>query len=386
MTAVRNLRNRRELAGKVIGFSLSCDAADAAALGIGAEHLREALLQIARPLLRAGAAVAYGGTFQHFPTPAINFTLELLQLIREEQQASEEDDVNEPAAGGLEVGLPTAAAGQASPFQGLYNHQAWPDYLALSKPDEAEWVSCCQVVRVSQQIAGFDPRDILPDDADPQRDIDAYMHAVACRSALRRSLAYGCVIPIDTGTAGTIMTVPPISARVFLGGKITGFNGLMPGVLEELLYAAEAAEAGAVMQGERPLFIMGGFGGAAGCAARLIASGAVDHAPELTPEFYANPVPGHDDSRYGRIVREWPKLAGRLPPTTRSPAQAFEALRRQLRRAVADPLGFFQNGLSVADNRRLLLTVDPLEATRLVLRGLDGVRYWADVAEADGSI
>jgi hypothetical protein len=43
-----------------------------------------------------------------------------------------------------------------------------------------------------------------------------------------------------------------ISARVLLGGQVTGFKGKYPGLLEEALLALRA---------DKPLYLIGGFGG-----------------------------------------------------------------------------------------------------------------------------
>jgi hypothetical protein len=62
-------------------------------------------------------------------------------------------------------------------------------------------------------------------------------------------------------------------ARIVLGGKLIGFAGLLPGIVEEVLFA---------IRKKQPLFIAGGFGG----AAHLVAS-AIDgkHPTHLTREY-----------------------------------------------------------------------------------------------------
>jgi hypothetical protein len=37
----------------------------------------------------------------------------------------------------------------------LYNHSAWPRYLDVSRPIEAQWINACRIVRVTQQQAGL---------------------------------------------------------------------------------------------------------------------------------------------------------------------------------------------------------------------------------------
>ena len=61
-------------------------------------------------------------------------------------------------------------------------------------------------------------------------------------------------------------------ARVVLGGRMTGFSGLMPGIVEEVLLATRKRQ---------PLYVAGGFGGAAHVVA--LAFDGVS-APALTRE------------------------------------------------------------------------------------------------------
>ena len=49
--------------------------------------------------------------------------------------------------------------------------------------------------------------------------------------------------------------------RIFAGGRLTGYKGWMPGVLEEIALAAEMG---------KPVFLIGGFGGVTRSVCRLI--------------------------------------------------------------------------------------------------------------------
>ena len=48
--------------------------------------------------------------------------------------------------------------------------------------------------------------------------------------------------------------IPPVTARILLGGKVDGYAGFLPGIFEEAL---------TTWQSKRPVYILGGFGGAA---------------------------------------------------------------------------------------------------------------------------
>jgi len=340
MNSVRSVRNSKTLGQQVVAFSISYDQADGGPRGIGAEHLREALLQMARPILRAQAAIAYAGYLDPIPPPGCNFTLELLNLIREEQQ--------ERSTSGSTVG-------------GLYNHQAWPLYLNLSREKEAEWITCCHIVRITQKMAGI--ADPLPDHPSEGDEIRRFIHRAFCLSAMRRFMATGCQVEIE-GAPTTPRVIPPASARIVLGGKLTGFAGIMPGILEEILCAREAP-------GPCPIFILGGFGGAAGTIARALLEGGVDRDPRFKPEHYATAPANEKKAGFTDLLSHWDSIE--KPAGSRSPAEGFAALRALLGRFGKMPADFLQNGLTDDDNRRLLTTVDPTEAVRLVLRGFSNL-------------
>ncbi len=320
-----------------MAFSLTYDKADGGPRGIGAEHLRETLLQIARPILRAQAAIAYGGNLDPIKPPGANFTLDLLNLIREEQQ--------ERSSGTTTV-------------KGLYNFQAWPYYLKVDRAKEAEWITCCQLVRITQRMAGFP--DSLPDKSDEEPPVQRFIRTAVCLSAMRRCMAEGCQQEID-GVPASPSSVPEISARIVMGGKMEGFSGIMPGIFEEVLTAREASTT-------TPIFILGGFGGAAGALANALRSGQVENDPRFTAGFYSKAPENSEKPGFTDLLIHWNDSPS--PPAARSPQEAFDALRPMLQAAAAAPASFLNNGLDADENRRLLTTVNPTEAVRLVLRGL----------------
>ena len=142
-----------------------------------------------------------------------------------------------------------------------------------------------------------------------------------------------------------------------------GFAGIMPGIFEEVLTARETGS-------DCPIFILGGFGGAAGTIARVLLNGGVDTDPRFTPEFYAKAPENPTKPGFTDLLKHWEHAS--LPADARSPKQGFAALRGMLN-VGNQPAAFLQNGLDDAENRRLLSTIDPTEAVRLVLRGLSNV-------------
>jgi hypothetical protein len=69
-------------------------------------------------------------------------------------------------------------------------------------------------------------------------------------------------------------------SRVLVGGKLRGFLGAMPGVVEEAIFAIERRQ---------PIYMAGGFGGATTAIARRLGAGPFDWLPPGLPE-------GEDDA------------------------------------------------------------------------------------------
>ena len=114
-------------------------------------------------------------------------------------------------------------------------------------------------------------------------------------------------------------------ARVLLGGKLRGYRGSIPGVIEEAILAVTATQ---------PLCVAGGFGGAATAANALDPDQTTWHPPDL-PE-------GADE--------------------------CAEALPQLVAAAAAHPL--VADGLSQVERRQLGATHRPGDIASLVVNGL----------------
>ncbi|GAA4369177.1 hypothetical protein [Nocardioides caricicola] len=93
--------------------------------------------------------------------------------------------------------------------------------------------------------------------------------------------------PADPSTALTGMRrhiASAADAHVVVGGQLAGVKGAMPGLLEEALFGLEA---------EHPVFVAGGFGGAAAAVARALGTDDGHWAPEGYPrhaEMWREPL------------------------------------------------------------------------------------------------
>lgn len=132
-------------------------------------------------------------------------------------------------------------------------------------------------------------------------------------------------------------------ARVVLGGKLTDFAGLLPGIAEESLLALQAG---------RPLYVLGGFGGAARAVRDLILG---DHPAELTLAFQEARTPA---------------VASATSVSVESRAAVAAMYDSLIVTASEAGVPGLNNGLDVDENLRLMTSDDPELCVALVLRGI----------------
>jgi len=196
------------LSQKAIAIAIS-ESPDMAALGLGPEHLRDAMAEIARHLLAMGARLVYGGDLR-----ANGFTELLFELVARYRR--------------------DADVGDARPA--VVNYLAWP--IVVSKPAAEmrglvdELAGLAELHFLDRQGCELAPAG-LDDAARPAvSDADWAVALSAMREVLTRAS----------------------DARIVLGGRTEGYKGRMPGIAEEALTALEAGQS---------LFLLGGFGGCA---------------------------------------------------------------------------------------------------------------------------
>jgi len=319
------------IANRLIGLSVSYQRDHLLARGLGLEHLRELLVRLARPLLRQGASLAYGG---HWKETEDNFTFDLLRLISAEQEDN--------SFGGPDTNLPIGR---------LYNHSPWPGYLDITPRIEAQWINCCRIVRITQQRAGIAAADVVADSEARAGADRAIFNAAVTLSAMRRLAMDGMMI--DIPDVPSPETVPPIVARVLLGGKVEGFSGFLPGLFEEALVTFER---------RIPLYLLGGFGGAAEVLAQALLGPAASRPDALTAAW---------------LTARTPNVARLLAPDFQRPAgirttaDALNTLAQCIETARPNLAGALNTGLDEPETRELLATRDMGRAVQLVLKGLD---------------
>ncbi len=123
------------------------------------------------------------------------------------------------------------------------NYLAWPIYKADKKM--IAWRSNYRAVMKTVE-------NPIPDDIAHKVDKDAYLPPSTPQNKYYWSR---CL------TAMRLNSIDSSHARICAGGKLYGYNGKMPGVLEEILIAIEK---------KKPLFLLGAFGGVVGEVCKVL--------------------------------------------------------------------------------------------------------------------
>ena len=129
-----------------------------------------------------------------------------------------------------------------------------------------------------------------------------------------------------------------IDARIILGGRVTGFKGYLPGLYEEAINAVNA---------KHPIYLLGGFGGAALRLVKLIKGETTSE--KLFEECCSN-----------RLYQDFVSYLNN---------EKEEINFKALDIFVAN-MEVLNNGLSKDENERLFVTTNVTEIIALVLKGL----------------
>jgi SLOG cluster2/TIR domain len=352
------------LAERIISVSVG-NAQDIQEAGSGDEHNEELLFRLLRPLFREQVSLLYGGALPKAIRPLtpweedVNFTGTFLELLLSERSS------------GSDVPRTTSR---------LYNLSAWPHSVAITPQVKAQWNDICTFITVGPRelkIEGLAPEPKPPDAAElaelpladrrqarSNHEEDKRRHAVAkkvlearCLSAMRKMASNG-IGPIPPGDSDGALP-PPCTrgtmAHLYLGGKVTGAAGIMPGIFEEVLHAFTA---------KKPVFIIGAGHGAAGLIAGWLLDPPVDRPAELTAEYYKGNL------HYEDMAAELAKLSKEGAVT---PDQELDRLWDILKKETRKPLaGLMNNELNDDQNRALLNRKDTgsMEICRLVWLGV----------------
>jgi hypothetical protein len=265
------------LKGKRLGISVS-DSPDLDRLGLTETHFRMTLGELARTVVNAGGDLYYGGHLQ--PEGITAFLIDELH-----RYGRRDRPIKVCLAWTVHRRMSAEQIAEQKEFVGLFGeiHFLAPDGTRLDGP-----------------AAGALQEDFPPEER------------AAALTGLRKYMTENS------------------DARIVIGGKRAGFEGKMPGIVEEVLLSLERRQ---------PVYLSGGFGGA-----------TLDIIRALRPE-----------------LSEW------FPPQAGTPdadARLIEGLRRIHGIAKERDWDGFLNGLNDDENRLLAASYRPSEVAAIVGRGL----------------
>ncbi len=203
----------------------------------------------------------------------------------------------------------------------LVNYLGWPWAERLTPAQVADDLGVCRYVKVP---ATWAPSPV-PERPDPG-------HLVKASTETRQAIPSGSHLDLDGRSVG------PRIAQVVFGGQLSGYQGVLPGILEEAMIARENGLG---------LFVVGGFGGAARALADFLCDG-VPFSKSL------GRGPGGDTALLQQRALSLSALA-----------RCFKSARTR------QDLG---NGLDWEENRSLMRTMDGARIVSLIDKGLGVIR------------
>lgn len=280
----------RFLEGKNVAISIS-ESPDSSILGIGKAMFEDLSVELARHLLISGAHLVYGGDLR----PG-GFT-ELFKDLAYQYGIYEKDKTLKNY---------------------FTNYLAWPIYVGMAPATYAKYKSCrvqCQKATIPDTI----PTDLHGQMVPPSTVENLYYWAESLK-AMRLEMESN------------------IDALIILGGRVAGFKGYMPGLFEEAIIAENC---------RHPIFLLGGFGGAASRLIKLLKGETTSE--KLFEECCSQHL-------YQKFVTYLAK---------EKEAMNFKALD-----VFSNNMDVLKNGLSKEDNERLFVTTNVTEIIALILKGL----------------
>jgi hypothetical protein len=298
---------------ETITVSIS-ESDDARRYGLSKDHFDTLTDEIHLYLLLAGLKIAYGGGLKGDSTIGSNFTLRLFELVRAYSKLAE--------------GVNSRPLKEA-----ILNIAPWPLYLDYG---ENEWAL------FSGEIADYKsaPRPNLPWSDDEIFPLVVKGRVLRSDTPLRRyawSMGLSAMRELITEHS---------QARLVIGGKLKGFAGLVPGVVEEAWIS---------LRTKQPLYLIGGFGGAARAVSdRLLGR----ERPEFTEDWARQNIPDYDEAKamYAKYGIEFHSL-GRIGTDIEESGKAGLAMA-------------LNNGLNETENRELIHCTEPRRIIELTLTGL----------------
>lgn len=266
---------------------------------IHADHLVRLAQDIARHLLARSATLIYGGDLR--PSGFTEFILDEARILKDR-------------------------LAETAPH--VENHLAWPLYV--SDADVTAWRA-----RYHQVMKTIKCK--IPDDVANGLDEETFLPANTCQNSYIWSR---CLTEMRKNS------ISSSNARICAGGKLTGYKGKMPGVLEEIILAIDE---------QKPIFLLGAFGGVVGEICKLILT------PDVPETLTENWQISHNAGYYD--LQELARSKGH--------GSNYEAITQSIKQSSVSVLAT-RCGLNEIEYKRLMISPFVDECVYLILKGLKG--------------
>lgn len=282
--------------------------------GLSLRHFEMMTDELHLYLLLAGAQIGYGGALSGPMTTGSNFTLRLFELVR-----------------GYSSLAKNAADKHLEP---IINSPPWPLTTVYTDDDLDRMTGVAKYAPSPEPALDKSFEEYFPEREDGK-------WRLICDTAPKR-FAWSRGL-----TEMRQMINNDTAARVLTGGKMTGFSGAVPGLLEEAWIQIKSG---------KPLFLVGAFGGIAGAIVDLLEGRDVE---ELSDEFAEEHVPNYNDTT--ELFKK------NSIPFVSAAQMAADIKATAAGKGIASILN---NGLNNEQNQELFRIVDPATTAELILVGL----------------
>ena len=282
------------LKNKQIAISIS-ESEDIISFGGGDALIRDITIEISRHILISGAKLVYGGDLR-----SQGFTELFKDLSCQYGQLEKSDNTTKY----------------------FTNYFAWPISLNLTEAQKVEF----KYSRVNTEIVEAPsecPVDKIQDFLPPTTPENNFLWAKSL-TKMRNHMESN------------------VHARIILGGRVTGFKGKYPGVIEEFVISKSH---------NHPIYILGGFGGASKVIVDIIQGGDGSYLKTTTKA----------DSTYNELIKYYNTTS------LTSPIDYDEIITTIQK----DGIMGLNNGLEDDENKILFHSTNVLEIVALVLKGLN---------------
>ncbi len=290
-----NEKSEDSLSGCRAGITIS-ENEDITKYGFEYVHLQDFMVEIARYLLVCGVSLAYGGDIHYHHQ--FNFVKILTDLVKTHNKEHKE--------------IP----------QKIFNYISYPYYLNIDVNEKAELI----------KVASF--REVPPINKEFKggTEIEEKYNIALNLSNMRKVMN------------------DEIDVRIILGGKVQGYKGKYPGVLEEAYLA---------LKSNKPVFLLGAFGGMTNLITQCLKGNTPD---EITEEFQLS------NEEYLELYNYYNDQATKEGNNKITYSEIVNFLQKV-------GIAGLNNGLSIEENELLFNTSNVIEAVTLILKGFSNIKF-----------